>query len=238
MINDWDNRTKLLIKENYIKISQSNVLIVGLGGVGGTVAEMLCRSGVGKLTLVDGDLIDKTNLNRQIFTNTENIGKIKVDEIASRLKKINPDIQIRTFYKFLKEDDLIDVLNSENYDCVIDAIDTIAPKVSLLYNSFKLGLKVFSSMGSGGKLNPTLVKTDDISKSYGCGLAKVVRQRLKKLGIEKGIKVVFSPENIVENSMIDIIAENKKTTLGTISYMPAVFGIYLSWLVIDSLISK
>ncbi len=234
---DWQERSKLLIGDKHKTIENSNILVVGLGGVGGICAEMLCRAGIGKMTIVDGDTVHHSNLNRQIFTDTNVINKEKALVLARRLLSINPLLELSVVDHFVSEQEMIDILKAGDFDYVVDAIDTIAPKVSLIYNSIILGYKIISSMGAGGKLDPTLVKVSDISESYDCRLARIVRKRLHRLGIHKGIKVVFSPEKIKEESLKLIETQNKRSTLGTISYLPAIFGIYASWVVINDLIS-
>ncbi|MBN2893137.1 MAG: tRNA threonylcarbamoyladenosine dehydratase [Bacteroidales bacterium] len=232
---DWQERTKLLLGDKHQKLVVSNVLVVGVGGVGGVVAEMLCRAGVGKITIVDGDKIDITNLNRQIFTSVSSVDKSKAYVLGEKLLSINSDLELIVIDKYIKDYEMVDLLKSDKFDYVVDAIDTLSPKVSLINSCFQLGLNIVSSMGSGGKLNPSLVEVADISKSYNCPLARIVRKRLHGLGVRSGVKVVFSPEKRVETSLKFVEQENKKTTLGTISYMPSIFGIYAAWVVIDDL---
>ncbi len=232
---DWQERTKLLLGEKHDKLTSANVLIIGLGGVGGIATEMLCRAGVDSLTIVDSDTIHKTNLNRQIFTSSLNIDKPKTEILGKKLLEINPTLNLNIIHKFVKDEDIPDLLSAEKYDYVVDAIDTLSPKVKLIYHSLNLGLKIVSSMGAGGKMNPTLVQVADISKSHDCPLARFVRKKLHKRGIRTGFKVVFSPEKIDKQNLLFIDEENKKTTLGTISYLPSIFGIYAAWVVIDDL---
>lgn len=236
-ISNWQERTELLLDKSHKKLKSANILIVGLGGVGGIASEMLCRAGIGKMTIVDGDEIDITNLNRQIFTTKQYIGKRKAPILADKLLSINENLELKVIDKYIKDNEMVELLEAEKYDYVIDAIDTLSPKVFLIYHSVQMNIPVVSSMGSGGKLNPTMVKVDDISKSYNCPLARIVRKRLHKLGVRKGLKVVYSPEKRIESSLKFIEAENKKTTLGTISYMPNIFGIYCSWVVVHDLIA-
>ena len=235
-MNDWQERTKLLIGEGLEKLKSSNVLIVGLGGVGAVAAEMMCRAGIGKMTIVDGDTIHETNLNRQIFTQHSLIGKSKAWVLKEKFIDINPDLEITAIDRFIKDEEMIDILKSENFDYVVDAIDTISPKVFLLYHSYQIGIKTISSMGAGGRLDPEKVQVADISKSYNCPLARLVRKRLHRMGVYKGIKAVFSSEKIIDSSLMFVNETNKKTTLGTISYMPAIFGIYLASEVIRDLL--
>jgi len=232
---DWQERTKLLIGDDFKKIENSNIIIFGLGGVGGIVAEMLCRAGISKMTIVDGDTIHLSNLNRQIFTDLNLIGKNKAEVISQKLLAINPNLSLRVINKYITEDEMMNILKEEKYDYVVDAIDTISPKISLIYSAVKLSYKIISSMGAGGKVNPSLVRVDDISNTFDCRLARLVRKRLHRLGIYHGIKVIFSPEKINKESIKIVDLPNKKSTLGTISYLPATFGIYIAWTIIDDL---
>lgn len=227
--NNWNIRTELLLgKEKIEKLRQSSVLIAGVGGVGAFVAEYLCRAGVGKITLVDSDIIDITNLNRQLPALHSTLGKVKVDVVAKRLRDINPKAEIKAIQAYLKDEKTTQILGSDHFDCVVDAIDTLAPKVHLILNCLKLKIKIVSSMGAGGKLNPSKVTTADISKTFNCGLARAVRKRLKKYKVYKGFKAVFSPEDtkgeVIAFDDNDESVTNKKSLVGTISYMPSVFA--------------
>ncbi len=235
MLNNWQERTEMILGEKHQNLKDANVLIVGLGGVGAVTAEMLCRAGIEKMTIVDGDIIDITNLNRQIFTSQDRVGQSKAFVLAEKLMSINPNLKLNVVDKYLKDSELVDVLKSDNFDYVVDAIDTIAPKVFLIYNCVSMGLPVVTSMGAGGKLNPTLVQVDDIAKSYNCQLARIVRKRLHRLGVRTGVKAVFSTEKRIDNALKFVELDNKKSVLGTISYMPAIFGLYCAWVVIDDL---
>ena len=235
---DWLNRTELLVgREKIEKLKSSHVLVVGLGGVGAYAAEMLCRAGIGRLTIVDGDEVELTNLNRQLPGMRSTIGKAKASVLAERFTDINPDIRINIIQEYLKDERMIEILEEE-YDYVIDAIDTLAPKVCLIYHSIQKGLPIVSSMGAGGKFNPELIKTTDISKSYNCKLARMLRKRLGKLGIRKGVKVVFSPEEVSESAVRIEEGQNKKSVVGTISYLPPVFGCHIAATVITDLIDQ
>lgn len=234
---NWLSRTELLIgTENLKKLADSHVLIVGLGGVGGYSAENLCRAGVGKMTIVDGDIINETNLNRQILALHSTLGSGKAETLKKRLMDINPEIQINAINEYIRDDRMIEILSSD-YDYVVDAIDTLSPKVFLIYHALKKNHKIVSSMGSGGKMDPGIVKVTDISKSYNCTLARILRKKLHRLGVYNGVKVVFSAEKSPKESVIiDDSEPNKKSTVGTISYMPAVFGCMCASVVINDLI--
>lgn len=237
-MSDWQERTNLLIGEGLEKLSASKVLIIGLGGVGAVAAEMLCRAGIGNMTIIDGDTIHETNLNRQIFTRHSLIGKSKAEVLKEKFMDINPDLSVTAIDRFIKDDEMIDILKFDDFDYIVDAIDTISPKVFLLFHSYKMGLKTISSMGAGGRIDPSKVQVADISKSYNCPLARLVRKRLHRMGVYNGIKVVFSSEKIIDSSLIFVNETNKKTTLGTISYMPSLFGIYLASEVIRDLLKN
>jgi tRNA threonylcarbamoyladenosine dehydratase len=233
---DWLSRTGLLIgKEALDKLSKSHVLLVGLGGVGGAAAEMICRAGVGTMTIVDGDVFNATNRNRQIGALVSTEGKDKAKVIADKLMDINPHLQLTVKRNYLKGEDM-PVLLDGPFDYVVDAIDTLTPKVYLLYHCVQKGLKVVSSMGSGGKLNPLMIKIDDISKTNHCDFAYDIRKRLHKLDVYTGITAVYSPEPVSKESKITVKNElNKKSMVGTISYMPAMFGCYCAFVVVSQL---
>lgn len=235
---EWLARTELLIgNEKLEKLKSKHVLIVGLGGVGGCAAEMICRAGVGELTIVDGDVVDVTNINRQLPALQSTINKPKAEVVAERLKDINPQVKLNIVNDFLKDDKIINLLENE-YDYIVDAIDTLAPKIFLIYYSLSKGHKIVSSMGAGGKYDPTQITIADIKKSYNCRLAKMLRKRLHRLGVYKGVKVVFSPEEIDKEAVILQESENKKSNVGTISYMPPAFGCACASVVIKDLMEK
>jgi len=235
---DWLERTALLVGSDSLKkLKAANVLVVGLGGVGAYAAEELCRAGIGKMTIVDGDVVEPSNRNRQLPALMSTTGKPKAEILAERFCDINPEIKLTVLTDFIKDEQIIELLKSQRFDYVVDAIDTLTPKVFLIYRSMQMGLKVVSSLGAGGKLDPQKVQIADISKSYNCKLARMLRKRLSKLGIKKGFTVVFSPEEVPESAVRIEEGQNKKSTVGTISYMPPVFGCFVSSVVIRGLIS-
>ena len=235
---DWLNRTELLFgKEKLDKLKQANVLVVGLGGVGAYAAEQLCRAGIGKMTIVDGDVVDITNRNRQLPALISNTGKPKAEILAARFRDINSELEITVVNDFISDEKTVELLKSQPFDYVVDAIDTLSPKVFLIYHAVQLGLPVVSSMGAGGKTNPEKIHIADISKSHQCTLARVIRKRLSKLGITKGVKVVFSYEETDKNAVRAEDGIYKKSVVGTISYMPPVFGCFISSVVIRDLVS-
>lgn len=234
---DWLERTELLVgSDNIKKLKEANVLVVGLGGVGAYAAEELCRAGIGKMTIVDGDIVEPSNRNRQLPALISTTGKPKAEILAARFRDINPDIQLTTINEYISENKIIELLKSKPFDFVVDAIDTLSPKVFLLYHAVEMGLKVVSSLGAGGKMDPQKVQISDISKSYNCKLARMLRKRLSRMGIKKGITVVFSPEEISKSAVRVEEGRNKRSTVGTISYMPPVFGCFVSSVVIQNIL--
>lgn len=237
-MENWLSRTELLLgSEKLEKLVKSHVLVAGLGGVGGYAAEQLCRAGIGEMTLIDGDVVNQTNRNRQIIALVSNEGMSKAHLMETRLKDINPGIRIHIIPEFLKEDRFEDILTAP-FDYVVDAIDTLTPKVHLLAESVKHNRKIVSSMGSGGRLNPEKIEIADISESHHCKFAHMVRKYLHRLDIFKGITVVYSPESVDSHAVLETKGEeNKRSVVGTISYMPPVFGCYCASVVIRDLIS-
>jgi tRNA threonylcarbamoyladenosine dehydratase len=237
--SEWKRRTSLLLGESGIeKLHNAKVLVAGLGGVGAQAAEQLCRAGVGHLTIVDGDCIHPTNRNRQLAALVSTEGLAKTDVMSRRLLDINPLLSLTIIQEYIKDERLVEVLDG-GYDYVVDAIDTLSPKVYLVYNALKLGLPVVSSMGAGGKIDPGLVQVNDLSVSHTCKLAYYMRKHLHRLGVFEGVKVVFSPEVVSRESIELMDGEvNKKSTVGTISYMPAVFGCFCASVVIRDIVES
>lgn len=235
----WLQRMEWMAKSAGIeKLAESHVLIVGLGGVGGYVAEMLCRAGIGELSLVDGDVVHDSNRNRQLAALVSTEGRLKTEVVAQRLLEINPEVKLNLISEFLRDEAMVKLLETKRFDYVVDAIDTLSPKVFLLYLSLKNNLKVVSSMGSGGRWDPTAVKIADISKSNHCALARTVRKRLHKMGVYTGVEVVYSAEIVSSDSIVLVDELNKKSNVGTISYMPAVFGCACASVVIRGLLAE
>lgn len=222
----WMGRTHILLgKENILKLINANVLVVGLGGVGGIAAEMIARAGVGKMTIVDADIVDPTNRNRQIPALKSTEYQLKADVLAKRLTDINPDLQLTVIPAYFKDDLTNEVLDKGNFDYALDCIDTLSPKVYFIKACVDRKIPIVSSMGAGSKVDPTRLKVADISATHSCHLARYVRKYLHKLGIYHGVKAVFSDESRLPGARV-VISEgrNKKSVVGTISYMPAVFG--------------
>ena len=232
----WLDRSELLIgKKGLEKLKRSHVLVVGVGGVGAYAAEHLCRSGIGEMTIVDADCVEDTNRNRQLLALTSTIGQPKTQVLAQRLSDINPDLKIHTIQEFLRDERTPEVLSLYHYDYVVDAIDSLSPKVFLLYHAVQMGLKVVSVMGAGGKTDPAQIRVADIKKTYQCKLAHAIRKRLHKMGISEGFLAVFSPEEVPDHAIRIEVGENKLSTVGTVSYMPALFGAWAASVVIREL---
>ncbi|MFT4444759.1 ThiF family adenylyltransferase [Parvimonas sp. G1967] len=227
------SRTETLIGKDSLNIlKNSKVIVFGIGGVGSFTVESLCRCGIGEISLVDFDTIDITNVNRQIHALLNNIGKYKVDEMKKRIELINPDIKVNIFKEKLEKDN-IEKFNLKYYDYVIDAIDTITSKIYLIKYCFENNIKVISAMGAGNKLDPTRFKVEDIYKTSGCPLARVIRRELKKLGVKK-LKCVYSDENSSgEKIESDII---RKSTPSSISFIPSTMGLIITSEVVKDLI--
>ena len=236
MQSEWLQRTELLVKEEGIERLQStNILIVGLGGVGSFAAEFLVRSGIGNLTIVDGDTVDITNINRQLPALNSTIGKNKTDVVAERILDINPEINLKKINEFLEPERMEEILTQEKFDYVLDCIDSLSPKLALIITCKRKKIKLVSAMGAGGKTDPSKVMVRDISKTNNCFLAK----QIKKEQIHKGFRCVFSTEIQDENSLKMTDGSNyKKSFYGTISYMPAIFGLYAAAEVIRFLLKK
>lgn len=236
-MEDWLQRTRILLGDDKMeRLQQAHVLVVGLGGVGAYAAEMICRAGVGQMTIVDADTVQPTNINRQLPALHSTLGREKAEILAARFKDINPDIRLTVLPVFLKDGNIPELLDAARYDFVVDAIDTLAPKCHLIVETLKRHIKIVSSMGAGAKSDITQIRFADIWDTYHCGLSKAVRKRLQKMGIRRKLPVVFSTEQADPNAVLLTEEEqNKKSTCGTVSYMPAVFGCYLAEYVIKRL---
>jgi tRNA A37 threonylcarbamoyladenosine dehydratase len=237
----WDSRTLLMLGEERLrKLKKAHVLVAGLGGVGAYAAEMLCRAGVGEITMFDGDTVSVTNRNRQLPALVSTIGLSKAELMKERLLDINPDVKVNAIDKYFKDDELIQIIEAAPYDYVVDAIDTLSPKVYLIYFSLQNNLKLVSSMGAGGKLDPSYIRVADIAETHQCKLALFIRKRLHKLGVRTGFNAVFSSEVVPKEciKMNEVQEQNKLTTVGTISYMPAMFGCFAASVVIRDLVSS
>lgn len=238
-MNNWLERTELLLgAEKLDMLRKANVLVVGVGGVGAYAAEMIVRAGVGRMTIADADRVSESNINRQLVALHSTVGREKCEVLAERLKDINPELQLTMVNRFIKDDETDALLDSDKFDYVVDAIDTLSPKLALIKGSLDRGIPVVSSMGAGAKTDPTLMEIKDIAKTHHCPLAHMLRKRLHKIGIRRGFKAVFSPEPVREGAMILCQEQNKKSNVGTISYIPALFGIGCASVVIRGLVGE
>ena len=230
-------RTALLLGEEKMeRLRNAHVLVVGLGGVGAYAAEMICRAGVGRMTIVDADTVQSTNLNRQLPALHSTLGMPKANILEARFKDINPELELKVLPVFLKDENIPELLDAARYDFIVDAIDTLSPKCYLIYHALQRRIKIVSSMGAGAKSDITQVRFADLWDTYHCGLSKAVRKRLQKMGVKRKVPVVFSTEQADSNAVLLTDDEmNKKSTCGTVSYMPAVFGCYLAEYVIKRL---
>jgi len=221
----WQERTELLLgTEGLLRLQNAHVLVVGIGGVGGYAAEMLVRGGVGHLTIVDSDKVSESNINRQLLALHSTVGRSKCEVLRSRLLDINPDLDLDSIEDYVNEDNLPTLLEGRKFDYVVDAIDTLSPKIALIRYCLAKGWPLVSAMGAGAKVDATAVRLADISKTRECPLAHQLRKRLHRLGINKGFLAVYSEEKPNKDSMILEEGRNKKSQVGTISYLPAVFG--------------
>ena len=222
----WLERTALLVQEEGLeRLKKANILVVGLGGVGSYAAEFIARAGVHKMTIVDGDFFDETNKNRQLPALDSTIGQSKAKVLAARLRDINKDIEITVLEEFLSPDRAYEIVTRE-FDYVLDCIDSITPKVNLIVAARRKKVKIISAMGAGGKLDVTKIKIKDISQTKNCTMARVLRKRLKERKVNKGVKAVYSEEMQISESLKRTDGTNfKKSYYGTISYMPAAFGL-------------
>lgn len=235
-MDNWLERTELLFgKEKIEKLQAAHVLVVGLGGVGAYAAEMIARAGVGTMTIADADTVSVSNINRQLVALHSTVGRPKAEILAERLRDINPEIELTVVNRYIKDEETYTLLDAARYDYVVDAIDTLSPKLALIKGTLDRSLPLVSSMGAGAKTDPTQMEIADISKTHHCPLAHMLRKRLHKIGIQSGFWAVFSPEPMHEGALILCEEQNKKSNVGTVSYIPALFGIGCASVVVRSL---
>lgn len=235
-LTPYNARTALLLGEEAVGfLSSVHVAVAGTGGVGAYAVEMIARSGVGRITIIDGDNVAESNVNRQLPALVSTVGMSKVEVLKRRILDINPECTVDALHMFITPDNIAECI-PDDVDWVVDAIDSISPKVALIEHCYHHKIKIISSMGAGGRMDPTQVKYADISETFHDGLAREVRHRLRRLGISKGVKVVFSTEQPRKNALIltDEIAF-KASSFGTVAWIPAMFGLMLGAYVINNL---
>lgn len=235
----WLHRTELLIgPEALDKLRRLHVLVIGLGGVGSYAAEFLARAGVGRLTIVDGDTVDLTNTNRQLPALHSTVGQSKAAVMAIRLSDINPSLDLRVWEDFLTPQQILHMPLTE-YDYVFDCIDSVQPKQYVIVACKRQGVRVISSMGAGGRVDPSRVQVADISQTFNCPFAQQVRKGLKRKGVRRGVTVVFSSEPVDRDTCMMTDGNRfKKSFYGTISYIPALFGLHMASVVVRDVVGK
>jgi len=222
----WQERTELLLnREQMQRLHNARIAVIGLGGVGAYAAEMLARAGVGSLLILDSDNVSVSNRNRQLLALESTTGRPKTEVMAERLRDINPDLSLTIINDYLTPENVEQLLAGHQIDFLVDAIDTLSPKIALIRHCVSNKIPLVSSMGAGAKFDMTKVRIADISKSYNCPLAYILRKKLRKEGITKGFKVVFSEELPDREAIVPVEETNKKSQVGTISYLPAAFGL-------------
>ena len=237
MSDNWLERSTLLLGDEKLEYLKSlTVAVVGLGGVGAYAAEMLARTGVGSMIILDADSIHPSNKNRQLLALESTIGQPKAQLMYDRLRDINPSLKITVIKEFLTQDNVDEILSQRPINYIVDAIDTLSPKIALIQFALRNSIKIVSSMGAGAKTDATKIRIKDISKSFNCPLAYMLRKRLRKVGISKGFNVVFSEELPNEDAIIAVEEQNKKSMVGTISYLPPVFGCICAQAVLEDLL--
>ena len=237
MSDKWLERSTLLLGNEKLEYLKSlTIAVVGLGGVGAYAAEMLARAGVGSMIILDADNINPSNKNRQLLALESTMGQPKAQLMYNRLMDINPSLKITVIKEFLTQENVDEILSHRPIDYIVDAIDTLSPKIALIQFALRNSIKIVSSMGAGAKTDATKIKIKDISKSFNCPLAYMLRKRLRKVGISKGFNVVFSEELPNEDAIIAVEEQNKKSMVGTISYLPPVFGCICAQAVLEDLL--
>ena len=235
---DFLSRSELLIGvEALTKLRSANVLIIGLGGVGSYAAEALARAGIGKMTIVDGDHVVLSNINRQLQALHSTIDQFKSELMAKRIRDINPDIVLTEINQFLMPEDMENLISQE-FDYVLDCIDSVTPKLNVITTCKRKKVKFISSMGAGGKMDPSKIKIADLEKTKDCYFAREVRKRLRRMNYNYGIKVVYSDEFVSKEKMqmTEMGTLYKRSYYGTISYIPAMFGMTMASYVIRKII--
>lgn len=235
--SDWRERTTLLLGPRATEtIQNARGLILGVGGVGGFVAEFLARMGVGSLTLIDPDTVQPGNRNRQVQALSSTEGLLKVEVLAERLREIHPEIQLKLYKELYGDSNASLFFEKDNFDFAVDAIDTIHPKALFISQCLSRSIPLVSSLGSGGKLNPALVQSAPIENTYNCRLGSYLRKKLHRMGIYSGFTAVFSPEPVHPSTVLPVSSPGRASTNGTVSYMPAVFASHIAHNVLEILL--
>ncbi|MCC5796623.1 MAG: tRNA threonylcarbamoyladenosine dehydratase [Methylophaga sp.] len=231
-------RTHILIGDTGIeRLQNSHVFLAGMGGVGSFTAEALARMGVGRITLVDHDIVSGSNLNRQLVALNSTVGQLKAEVMAARIRDINPDCELTLLTDFLTPDTIPVILAEGGYDVVVDAIDSLSSKAALVETAWQMQLAIFSSMGAGGKMDPTQVRTGDLMDTSICKLAKQLRSTLRKRRVGRGVQTVYSLESPIPPLPPEPVSRGRARAVnGTVSYMPSIFGLTLAGMVINHLV--
>ena len=234
---DRYDRTRMLIgQEGIDRLQAAHVVVAGVGGVGSFAAEALARAGVGALTLIDNDVVDITNLNRQIHATKQTVGQPKVQVMAERLAAVAPEQQVHQKQAFLLADNTAEVLGEVHYDYIIDAVDTVTAKLALIQYALERNIPVISSMGTANKLDATKFEVTDISKTHTCPLARVMRKELRDRGIASGVEVLYS--TALPIAPTTVTETGKKPVPGSIAYVPSTAGLLLAGHVIQKLLQR
>lgn len=238
MKSDWQTRSRMLLGDKCLqKLKNKHIVIAGLGGVGSWTAEHIARSGIGKITIIDNDIVSESNINRQLHALHSTIGERKTILIKTRLLDINPELDIEAIDIFIDDNNFKNILSSKP-DYILDCIDTLSPKINLIKYSLDNNIPLISALGSGGRLDPQKIRIDDISNSYNCYFGRMLRKRLHKIGIYTGFDAVYSPELIDKSKIILEESRNKKSNIGTISYIPSIMGSMMAGYVIYKMIKE
>lgn len=236
-MENWKERTGLLVgDEGLERLNNARVAVIGVGGVGAYAAEMIVRAGVGHLIILDSDQVSVSNRNRQLLAMSSTVGRNKCEVLGERLLDINPELDLVRIDEYVEEGNVDSLLGAYQIDYLVDAIDTLSPKLHLIKYCMDRHIPLVSSMGAGAKYDATAIRITDISKTYNCPLAYMVRKRLRHMGIRKGFKAVFSEELPDKNAIVSCEDRNKKSQVGTISYLPAVFGCCCAQAALQSLL--
>ncbi len=238
-MSDFSSRTELLLGKDAVKkLASANILAVGVGGVGGYAVEMLARAGIGRMTIVDGDKIDSSNLNRQIAATIPAIGLPKAQVMAERIKDINPGMELTVINRFLMESDVRPLLDSQDFTFIADAIDSVGTKCALIREAFDAGIPIISSMGAGARLDPDRISIVKLSMTHHDGLSKAVRKKFTNSNIPKLLDVVFSDEPAREYAVVESDTPGRKMTVGTVSWIPAMFGCRMARHIVEKIIAE